>query len=500
MISRIVDRLSNRVRSGSPTSDAVARYTNIPHEMVELEGLASDEALASDGPTFTPDEAISHIGFGKFHVKLILVLGLVWMVEGMEIFVLSVLAPYLRCKWNLSVWEETLLPVLTSLGMMLSSPAWGWLCDVYGRKKGMYISSVWFMYFAFLSTFSPNYKWLLFLRFLVGVGIGSLPQVSTILAEYTPAKARGKVLTFITVFWSVGFIFAAVLSLWLMIDYGFRVLLAALCIPGFLFLWSFWWMPESFRFYAASGQTEKALKILCHIAKVNGTELPPGTLKVPLVKKRGKLVDIIRAGYCRMTLTLWVIWFVSIMMYYCSVYVTTEIFQRYDDNICHETRSEHTLDCTCKVFERKDYFDVIWASVGEFPGVIVTLLLIDSLGRKRSMYVFALVAIALQSLLFLCLNRVGATILLMVIRCSLVGYSAIVYVYTPEAYPTSVRAMGMGSAYFFGRIGMLLAPIVAEALFNVSFEITKYFFVFSLVIGFFAALSLPFDTKDKVLE
>ena len=501
MISRIVDRFNNRSgRVSSPTNDVGARYRTLASDNVELQGLTSEENLESSGPTFTPDDAISYIGFGIFHVKLVLVLGLVWMVEGMEIFVMSVLAPYLRCHWSLTVYEETLLPILTSLGMMVSSPVWGWVCDVYGRKKGLYISAFWFIYFAFLSTFSPSYKWLLSLRFLVGVGIGSLPQVSTILAEYTPAKARGKVLTFITIFWSVGFIFAAALSLWIMISYGFRVLLAALCAPGLLFLWSFHWMPESFRFYAVTGQGDKALQMLKHIAKVNGSCLPPGTLKVTpqsTVKKRVSLLDLLRSDYFRMTVTLWLIWFISIMMYYSSVYVTTEIFDRYNDNICQESETEKT--CKCKVFSRKDYIDIIWTSFGEFPGVFLTLLLIDFLGRKRTMYACAFVAIACQSLLFLCLNRTGATVLLMVIRCILVAYSAVVFVYTPEAYPTSIRAMGMGSAYVFGRIGMLTAPFVAEALFHVSFQATKFFFVFSLVIGFLAALSLPFDTMGKVL-
>lgn len=208
-------------------------------------------------------------------------------------------------------------------------------------------------------------------------------------------------------------------------------------------------------------------------------------------------MDIVRSGYFRMTVTLWVVWFISIMMYYSSVYVTTEIFDRYDNNICQENEKEQV--CKCKIFTRKDYIDIIWTSFGEFPGVISTVFLIDWLGRKKTMYVCAFVAIGCQSLLFMCLDRTGATVLLMVIRCFLVAYSAVVYVYTPEAYPTSIRAMGMGSGYVFGRIGMLSAPFVAEALFHISFEATKYFFVFSLVIGFLAALSLPFDTKDKVL-
>ena len=493
MLSRIVNQFRNR--PNSPTDEPRASYTTLPGKSVS----DPESSLQSAGPTFTPDDAISYIGFGIFHVKLVLVLGLVWMVEGMEIFVMSVLAPYLRCHWSLSYAEETLLPMLTSLGMMISSPAWGWLCDVYGRKKGLFISAFWFIYFAFLSTFSPNYKWFLFLRFLVGIGIGSLPQVSTILAEYTPAKGRGKVLTFITVFWSVGFIFAAGLSLWLMIDYGFRALLLALCLPGVLFLWSFYWMPESFRFYAATGQRNKALEMLEHIAKVNGSSLPPGTLVVTPVSavKKPSLLDLVKSGYFRMTVTLWSLWFISVMMYYCSVYVTTEIFDRYKDNICVENENEIT--CQCKVFTKQDYMDIIWTSSGEFPGVIITVFLIDWLGRKRTLYVSALAGILCQIFLYLCLNRTGATVLLMAIRCILIGYGSTVYTYTAEAYPTSFRAIGMGSGYVFGRIGMLTAPFVGEALFHLSFKATKLFFVLSMVIGFFAAILLPFDTKGKVL-
>ena len=495
MLSRIANQFRNRFNS--PSDQGRASYATLPGKSVEVAESSGEKSL--QGPTFTPDDAISYIGFGIFHVKLVLVLGLVWMVEGMEIFVMSVLAPYLRCHWSLSYTEETLLPMLTSLGMMISSPAWGWICDVYGRKKGLFLSAFWLIYFGFLSAFSPNYKWLLFLRFLVGIGIGSLPQVSTILAEYTPAKGRGKILTFIQVFWSLGFIFAAGLSLWLMIDYSFRALLLALCLPGVLFLWSFYWMPESFRFYAATGQRGKALEMLEQIAKVNGSSLPPGTLVVTPVSavKKPSVMDLVKSGYFRMTVTLWLIWFISIMMYYCSVFVTTEIFDRYKDSICVESESEKT--CQCTVFTKEDYVDTIWTSFGEFPGVFITVFLIDLLGRKRTLYVSAFASIICTSFLFLCLHRTGATVLLMAIRCMLVAYAAAVYTYTPEAYPTSIRAIGMGSGYVFGRIGMLAAPFVGEALFNFSFEITKFFLVFSMVIGFFAAISLPFDTKGKVL-
>ena len=80
-------------------------------------------------------------------------------------------------------------------------------------------------------------------------------------------------------------------------------------------------MPESFRFYAASGQGDKALEMLKHIAKANGSSLPPGTLTVTpvsAVKKRGSLIDLLCSGYFRMTVTLWLIWFIRLPRFFTA--------------------------------------------------------------------------------------------------------------------------------------------------------------------------------------
>ena len=58
--------------------------------------------------TFTVIQAINALGFGKFQVKLSLFTGLCWMVDSMEITILSILSPSLHCDWGISRYQQAL--------------------------------------------------------------------------------------------------------------------------------------------------------------------------------------------------------------------------------------------------------------------------------------------------------------------------------------------------------------------------------------------------------
>lgn len=58
--------------------------------------------------TFTVVQAINALGFGKFQVKLSLFTGLCWMVDSMEITILSILSPSLHCDWGISRYQQAL--------------------------------------------------------------------------------------------------------------------------------------------------------------------------------------------------------------------------------------------------------------------------------------------------------------------------------------------------------------------------------------------------------
>lgn len=63
--------------------------------------------------TFTVIQAINALGFGKFQVKLSLFTGLCWMVDSMEITILSILSPSLHCDWGITRYQQALTTTVT---------------------------------------------------------------------------------------------------------------------------------------------------------------------------------------------------------------------------------------------------------------------------------------------------------------------------------------------------------------------------------------------------
>lgn len=108
----------------------------------------------------------------------------------------------------------------------------------------------------------------------------------------------------------------------------------------------------------------------------------------------------------------------------------------------------------------------------QFAGLGVCLLLIDWIGRRRCLWLF-LLAVAAAVTPFLRHAAVGAaadadppldTASLFFTR--LFSYAAfiVLYIYTPELYPTRVRSFAFGLFNAFCRFGGLVAPFIAVDL------------------------------------
>ncbi len=432
--------------------------------------------------TLTFDQAIEQAGFGRFQKKLMLVCGLGWAADAMEVLLISFALPAIGQEWNLTNAQKGLLGTAIFLGMLAGAWVWGRLSDLVGRKIGFVSTVAIDSLFGLASAFAPSFGWLVALRALTGFGVGgTLPVDYAIFAEYLPAEKRGRYLVLLESFWALGAVLAAGLA-WLIVPHlGWRWLLAVSAAPGVIIFFIRRLVPESPRYLAAGGQGERAAEVLRQVARENGRELPAFRLAPVAAAAPSRTSDLLRPALRRTTLLLWLIWFAISLGYY-GVFTWLPGFFR---------AAGMTL--------LPVYQNAFILALAQLPGYFSAAWLVERWGRRKTL-AFYLVASGVFTYLFAAANSLGWVVGMGVwMSFFTLGAWGALYAYTPEAYPTRVRGTGMGAASGFTRIAGAIAPSLGALLMGGGLALPLSVFAASYVIAGVAGLFLPQETRRKPL-
>ena len=91
------------------------------------------EPGADDGETYSVDEAIEAVGFGRYQVGVLLMAGLCWTADAMEMLLLSYIKEPMKCEWGISDLEAASVASAVGFGMLAGSTFWGVVADSFGR-------------------------------------------------------------------------------------------------------------------------------------------------------------------------------------------------------------------------------------------------------------------------------------------------------------------------------------------------------------------------------
>ena len=246
--------------------------------------VESVDAGRISGQASTIDEAIEQIGVGRFQWRLLLVNGLTWAADAMEVLMIGFLIVPVMAQFDVTRGQAAWIGSATFAGMFLGAWLWGLAADRIGRRRVFLWTVVQTAIFGTLAAFSPNLWVLLLLRFLTGTAMGgTLPVDYSIMAEYLPTRDRGRFLVYLESFWALGTILVAALA-WAFIPQfpanGWRFLIGTSAVLGLLGLWIRRSVPESPRYLLVHGRGEEARAVLERVARVNGRSVEIGTLRV----------------------------------------------------------------------------------------------------------------------------------------------------------------------------------------------------------------------------
>ena len=147
---------------------AAKTHTVVDSEKIQPPGPEIDE----DGIVTEYEVALKHLGFGPFHVFLMIVNGIAFCADAVEILSLAFVLPLLNKpdEFGMSDTEGAILSSVIFIGMLFGSYIWGSLADVTGRRMTMLLSLTCSGVFGLASAFVPSYWLFTLMRFFSGFG------------------------------------------------------------------------------------------------------------------------------------------------------------------------------------------------------------------------------------------------------------------------------------------------------------------------------------------
>ncbi|AVO26407.1 MFS transporter [Megasphaera elsdenii] len=432
-------------------------------------------------------ERLEALPVGRFHYKLLLVTGLGWLFDSMDTGLIAFILPVLAKEWGLAPGQMGLIGSIGLIGMALGAVISGTVADRIGRKKVFTITVLLYSIASAFCALSWNYQSLLVFRFLVGFGLGGeLPVAATLVSEYAPSRVRGRFIVLLESFWGLGWIAAACIAYFFIPVYGWRMAFLIGALPALYVCLIRLHMPESVRYLLTRGRVDEARQIVLSLEKqlhVPSAIFTGETEPVPVVAK-ASFRELWKKPFMSRTIMLWLVWFgINFSYYGIFMWLPSLVFQQGFTVV--------------KTFEY-----VLIMTLAQLPGYYCAAWLVDKIGRKYTLSAFLLFS-GVASYFFGHAST-AATLMMWgsVMSFFNLGAWGVLYTYTPEQYPTAIRALGSGWAAGFGRFGGMAAPMMVGALLARSFGFASVFYMFALVFAAVAVivLSLGVESKQKDLE
>lgn len=412
-----------------------------------------------------------------------------WFFDSMDLGALTFVLGPIRQTFNLSTAQAGLLSSMSFLGMFIGAASAGLLADRFGRARVFQVSMIFWGAGSILCGLAPSVETLAAARVLLGFGMGmEFPVAQSMVSEIIPARQRGRYIALLEGFWPIGFIASGILSYVVLSFADWRWVFILQGIPAIFVLIVRRYVPESPRWLASHGHAAEAERVMSGIeAKVserlNGAPLPAAVPHPVDTRASYGLATLFSAAYARRTVMLWCLWFFALLGFYGLTTWLGALLQAKGFPIT------------------KSVFYTILISLAGVPGFLTAAYLIERVGRKATL-IGTLLGAAIS-----CYFYGGAADQTQLIVAGLCmqfcafGMWSALYAYTPELYPTQVRATGTGFASAIGRIGSLIGPSVIGFILPAAGQSG----VFALGAGAFAlaalvVLVLGEETRGRTLE
>jgi MFS family permease len=212
---------------------------------------------------------IDRLPWSKFHTRLVMALGVAWILDGLEITIASSVGPDLTLHntLNMSAGAVSDIAWWYLIGEVIGALFFGHLSDRLGRRNLFMVTLGVYLIGSGLTAVTPNGgHWFIFLyatRVVAGMGIGGeYAAINSAIDEMIPARFRGRVDLAVNGTYWAGAIIGTIVTLWLLNHvvpfWGWRIAYLAGPVLALVIIYVRRNLPESPRWQIMHGREREA--------------------------------------------------------------------------------------------------------------------------------------------------------------------------------------------------------------------------------------------------
>ena len=436
-------------------------------------------------------KSINETETSGFHYKTWLISGLGFFTDAYDLFIIGVVTSLLvLAGWGkFSTLETSLLDSTALLSAVIGALIFGRLLDKLGRKAiyglELIILVVGALGSAFLTPVNGVYI-LIAWRFILGIGIGGdYATSSTIMAEYSNSRSRGKLVGMVFSMQSFGLLAGPLISLGLIfsgIDLGlvWKLLLAFGAIPAIIVVYYRRKMPETPRYsLRVKGDAKGASSNWQKYTGISTTaDVSTETVReswISIIKQKRFLLTLLGTAGS---------WFLMDWALYGNSIMSNSMLSALVPS---------SVTGLSFVITTTEYSALIFG-VAALPGYWLATFTIDRIGRKPIQTIgFAAMAVSfgILGIFHQLLSASFVAEFLVIYGMSYFfiefGPNVTTFIYPPEVFPTKVRGLGSGASAAGGKTGAFLGTFL-NVIISASLGESGLF----LILAFLSLIGLIF--------
>jgi len=485
----------------------------------------------------SPSELIARLEqmpFSPWHRKARIVMGSATFFDAYNALSLAYALPILIRLWHITPAQTGLLLGAGYVGQLAGALLFGWLAEKYGRvysaAGAVAIMSVMNLVCALAGTFDA----LLVCRIVQGIGVGGeMPVAATYINELSRAHGRGRFFMLYEMIFPLGLMATGQIGAWLVPIFGWKIMFLAGGIPGLLITGLVARLPESPRWLVSQGRLQDAEQIIksakgaartakrirnwlaphsvlreffksaeraartANDAGIQPAPRPGGHLPVqpelepqpmaarPAQSRAPGRFELLSGVYRSRTTVVWALWACA---YFVSNGLNNWMPTLY--NTVYRLPLQQSLRAASMT------------NVAQVALLLMCALVIDRTGRRNWIVAaFLATAVLLAVLGFAAAQNVLGVMILATVSYGAVGSAnAVLYLYTPEIYPTRMRAIATGFATSWLRLTSAIAPPLVGWMLGIE-GVGSVFITFAAVSLAGAAVARQMiETRGRKLE